>query len=399
MGDHIGLYYPHFAFPDDGWMKLAALYWDKLGRIIPPDYTPPDSDTVQRLQEALSFTKDFTPSWNDTLEVSEMFSKLLFFYGHDLFQVYGIHRPVPENRGDNLSYVYSDLKMSHQLVELLRRNGLAVDADAHRASEVFPHKLVGMHPKLASIYMEALAEQMATSRELHPVTNSVRDHIVVGGYTLGRLTRALLSDDFPQSRYLDRMIHNTPTMGEEIACQMATIALQSVLPKDIASVPVEKIIQVRQQHRAELTAFQEHIYELTTTLDGIQQIDDLKALQAHLETAYEREIKPQVDDLRKYMKSLAIDTVTGILNIKVALPPLLAGTGAALHLAPVPPEVAGTAAIACSVFPVLQKKRREVRATVHKSPVAYLLYTEEGLTPTGVVTKVKQTTRRLLFGV
>ena len=162
---------------------------------------------------------------------------------------------------------------------------------------------------------------------------------------------------------------------------------------------MEKIIQVRQKHRAELTAFQEHIHEFVTILDSIQQLDDPRALQAHLEAAYEREIKPQVDDLRKCLNSFAIDTVTGILNIKVALPPLLASAGAALHLAPVPPGIAGTAAIACSVFPVLQKKRYEIRDTVHKAPTAYLLYVEEGLTPTGVVAKVKQATRHLLLGV
>src|SRR5579859_2162613 len=200
MSDHIGLYYPHFSFPNDAWIKLAALYWDKLGRILPPDYTPPDSDTVQQLKGELSFTEDFTPSWNDTYKVGEMFIELLYLYGHELFNAYGIHHPVPEHMlpGRNyLSYVYSDLKMAHRLVELLRRNGLVVDVHGHRASEVYPHKIIGMHPKLAYIYMEALAEQMAASRELHPVTNSVRDHIAVGGYTLERLARVLLYDDIP----------------------------------------------------------------------------------------------------------------------------------------------------------------------------------------------------------
>jgi hypothetical protein len=33
VSDHIGLYYPSIGFKDDAWVKFAALYWDKLGRI------------------------------------------------------------------------------------------------------------------------------------------------------------------------------------------------------------------------------------------------------------------------------------------------------------------------------------------------------------------------------
>lgn len=397
MSDHIGLYYPHFTFPNDAWVKLAALYWDKLGRILPPDYIPSDSDTVQRLQGELDFTKDFIPAGMDTQRVGAMFIDLLKNYRHELFSHYGTHSILPGSllsRNHSLFCVYSDIKICVMLSRLLQSYGLAVDIPDHQDRIKYGYTVIGMHPKLAYVYLEALADQIAGSWKMHPVTDSVRDHVVVGGYTLERLAQALLSEDL--SSFLGR---TDAPMENEIAHQMAAIALQSVLPKDIASVPVEKIIQVRQKHRAELTAFQEHIHEFITTLDSIQQIDDPRALQAHLEAAYDREIKPQVDDLRKYLKSLAIDTVTGILNIKVVLPPLLASAGAALHLAPVPPEVAGTVAIACSVFPVLQKKRSEIYGTIHKSPAAYLLYTEEGLTPANVVTKVRQTTRHLLLGV
>ena len=50
MPDYIGSYYPLIHFPHDSWIKLAAIYWDKLGRIVPVDYPLHDSDTVQKLQ-------------------------------------------------------------------------------------------------------------------------------------------------------------------------------------------------------------------------------------------------------------------------------------------------------------------------------------------------------------
>ncbi len=67
---------------------------------------------------------------------------------------------------------------------------------------------------------------------------------------------------------------------------MATIAFQSVLPHDITNVPVQKIVQLRQEHSIELTALQTHIREFVAKLDTIQQINDSKALRDHLEVAY-----------------------------------------------------------------------------------------------------------------
>ena len=31
----IGLYHPFIHFKDDDWLKLSALYWDRMARIVP----------------------------------------------------------------------------------------------------------------------------------------------------------------------------------------------------------------------------------------------------------------------------------------------------------------------------------------------------------------------------
>src|SRR5258708_6768767 len=389
MPDYIGLYYPHIDFPGDAWVKLAAIYWDRLGRIVPSDYQLQDSDTVQRLKGELGFVENFEPVNRDTFEVGELFSQMLRRYRKQLRSHY---RVLSED--SDLAYVYSDAKMAHTLTDALLDAGLAV-----RRTEIEDHRgvkaQVGMHPRLAFVYMEALAEQMALSRGFRPVTDNVRDHVAIGEYTLARLAQALLERDITQPYLL-----GVAPAADEIERQMASIALQSVLPQNIASVPVEKIIRLRQQHRTELTAFQTHIHEFVTKLDTIQQIDDPRAIKAHLEVAYEREIKPQLDDLKKCMKSLAIETVVGVFNVKAVLPPLLASAETSLHLLPsIPPLVAVTTPIAWSLFPVFQKKRAEIHERVHASPAAYLLYAQEGLTPTNVVSQVRQTTRHMLFGV
>jgi hypothetical protein len=57
METYIGLYYPFIHFKDDAWIKLAALYWDKMGRIVPRGYRTSDSDTVKQLANESGFIR------------------------------------------------------------------------------------------------------------------------------------------------------------------------------------------------------------------------------------------------------------------------------------------------------------------------------------------------------
>src|SRR5687767_2903348 len=60
MATYIGLYHPFMHFRDDGWVKLASLYWDKMARIVPPDHPTEDSEVVKRFKES-GFIRDFPP--------------------------------------------------------------------------------------------------------------------------------------------------------------------------------------------------------------------------------------------------------------------------------------------------------------------------------------------------
>src|SRR4051812_29243664 len=64
-GSHVtgglGLYYPYIHFKDDAWVKLSALYWEHMARIVPEGYAVHDSDTVKRLSGELNFVHDLKP--------------------------------------------------------------------------------------------------------------------------------------------------------------------------------------------------------------------------------------------------------------------------------------------------------------------------------------------------
>jgi hypothetical protein len=93
----LGLYYPFIQFRDDSWLKLAALYWDRIGRIVPPGYELQDSDTVLRLQGELGFVANLAPSYAAMDGVSREFLELLADRGPELSDLYGIRGPAGIN--------------------------------------------------------------------------------------------------------------------------------------------------------------------------------------------------------------------------------------------------------------------------------------------------------------
>ncbi len=380
MPDYIGLYYPNIAFPGEAWVKQAILYWDSLARIVPPGYQLHDSPTVQRLK-ALDppLIWDLEPSFQEIFAVGQLFSRFVQRYGEQLIQKYRVL-----TSDSDLEYVYSDAKMTDELSESLLDLGLAVQKRRERSSG---HQKIGMHPKLAFVYMEALAAQMASGR-YQPVTDTICDHVTMGKYTMGRLAQALLKPDDRHSQ----LIGDRPT-EEEIERLMASIALKIVLPRDANQIPVETIIQLREQETG-LKAFHHYIHDFVRELETIEDVDMLRDIIVHLSVAYRDRMKPELDKLERQLNSLARETVFGVLDVRVALPRLLAG----LHL-PIAPEVAAAGAIAYSISPVFQSRREEALARVNASPVAYLFYVRRELAPATLVSRIRQQTRRMLIGV
>lgn len=272
----LGLYYPFIQFRNESWLKLAALYWDRIGRIVPPGYELQDSESVKRLQGELGLVTNLAPSEAAMDGVGSEFLDLLAARGPELSDLYGTRgrtladpgpamqswpppwSNMPPQRAlagpqwqvpldpsllpdtdPQLAYIYANGKMTPQLENAL--------IDAELGIPVCAHGLIGMHPQLAFVYMHALASKMASSA-MCPLTDDDFDHVAVG-CAAGRIAGALL--DFPAGQPA------AASGGEDSALQFAMLALQSVIPKDISSLPVQKIIEIRRRHADELAAFQQ----------------------------------------------------------------------------------------------------------------------------------------------
>ena len=99
MESYSGLYYPFIHFKNDNWLKMSALYWDKMGRIVPEAYKTIDSDTVRALG---SFVETLRPGWVRP-QFGETFAQFVQEYGGALRERYGVSQiekwsVMPEER-------------------------------------------------------------------------------------------------------------------------------------------------------------------------------------------------------------------------------------------------------------------------------------------------------------
>lgn len=417
MRKYFGMYYPSTILPDD-WVKMAALYWDKIGRIEwPIGGWGNDSDVLRQLRDEIGFIVDLAPSNDELSIVSNLIVNMLNKNHEEIIKHYSISSLIKTYGSGllpRLNLIAQDL-LTHdlffgilnsdlgQLVNflnpasgqvVLQEDGI-LDFQVNTLDKI-DYRALNVHQGMFFFYMKTLAEQMATARQLHLVTDNVFNHIAVSGYTLERIAQAMLLSDDMQPHLVAAEAAN-----DEIELQMATIALQSVLPQDITNISVKQIIKLRNQYRDEMTAFQEHLHSIAADLATLNDIQDPKALKAHLELEYEKRLKPQLDNLKKLLKSIGIDAIEGLMNIRVELPPIFLTSAdylAQAHALPsVNPLIVGAGAIALSTFPVIRKKQKDMKQALRSSPAAYLLHVQEGLEPATATTWINRQARQILF--
>jgi hypothetical protein len=181
-----GLYYPYVHVRDDAWLKVAALYWPSLRRIVPSGYLKHDSPTAQRLFEA-SILRDEEP--RRLLDpVGRDLATALQENAYKLVPDYTIERAIADWDGYNWSagsaqgQVTPELgwihisKFPQNVINSLTVLGLAQrgrPVDPIRDHSGMPEDWIGLHPVLAGVYMTVLAERISQAAQFQPLTDQV----------------------------------------------------------------------------------------------------------------------------------------------------------------------------------------------------------------------------------
>ena len=393
MSNYQALYYPFIHFKDDRWIKLTSLYWDSVGRIVPHDYVTEDSETVKALGP---FVEVFRPDWVRP-EFGQSFAQFIADFAPKLKEKYALslrdkwpalseaeRPPKPGGASGSdprLGYIYYE-KLSEDLRRAMEDSGLA-------STDTRGDRWIGMHPRLAWVYMTALAEQLAGERGLRPLTDETRDHVAVSGLSTERLANALLDDV--------SLVDPAPA-HTEIETVLVSVAFQAVVPKDLDKLPVDKILSFREKYPNERRAFQDAAAGLLKSRDWLKSISQRNVLEDRLHDEYDKTWAAQLDELRETMNELAIDTVLSCFNLKAVLPAGAAAAATTMGLT-MNPVAAGAAGLAFGAIPVVRDKQKGAKKALRAAEVSYLYRMEQDLTPKDLFGRVKQGLVRFALNV
>jgi hypothetical protein len=390
------LYYPFIHFKDDWWLKLSALFWDRIGRVVPTGYITQDSPTVTGLN---SIVTTLAPSLADPA-FGKPFIEFIHEYAPTLQQKYAVVKrdtwkclpkeirpPInggPSGDDRRLLYIYYE-KIPPDLYEALQKSGLALID--YRGSP-----WIGMHPDLAWVYMTALAEHIAKETGLRTLTDETRDFVAVSDLSIERLAQILLDE--------------TPTLGSKPTATerediLVSVAFQTIIPKNLGSLSTEKILEFREKYPKDRAKFQTTAATFFDDRKWLSEISSRRVLEERLQDQYAKTWAAEVTELRDKLNSVGIDTMYSCFSSKA----LLGGAGATglssigLGSDPLIAGAAGAAGLAVGAMSVIRGKRKKAARLLEESPVAYLYRMEQDLKPADLWSWIKQRAMRLTLNV
>lgn len=369
MASYFGLYYPYIEFRDEGWLKLAALYWDRLYRMVPDKLIPSDSAEVRKLVAA-EFIDNAHPG-RVAHRIEGPFCDLLRVHGGRLRRSFQVRKTMP---WDALDHIHSE-KIGHGVI-----NGLIERKLARLQGE-----WLGMHPRVAHVYMTALAEAMAPTVGARPIAEETAHHIAVSGLTMERLAAELL--DEPKQ---------PPGAAEpELEMKMVSLAINYVRPAQPEEISADDIIAFRKVHAAERDQFQREVSTLIAGLPHLKHVESPKDLQKHLEVEYDKKLRPKIARLEEAMRDQGWETANSVAAASFALP---SGVAAALHLVGLTATgaVGGALGVAFSAWNIWRKHDKAQREALRPSPEAYLYRIGRKFTPRSTANAISVDSKRFL---
>jgi hypothetical protein len=325
------LYYPHINFRDQNWLKFAALYYDGIDRIVPNDNLIEEVDLIERINDTATSNETlFVRSVRPNQYVDQIAHEFIQYVKTELTDEKKrneIFRKVSRFVKPTDTYAIHITKMGRELLEELPRLNLPVKKISHEFEDWIEFDSI-----TGALYMSRLANCIATNKSL-----------------------PIVSDD-PNFQFIVREAQRE-RVTNDISETLASMVIQSVVPKNIEAISTKQIIEFRNNYKDERQQFYSNINELVKDLYQIQDEQSLKDALNFRKDKIDRATK----DIEGVYKSLKIDT--GLTLMALSIPSFVSGLGWAV-------AGAGLVAIAAGK---LSLKGIEYQKTKRNSPYSYIL--------------------------
>jgi hypothetical protein len=386
-----GLYFPFVHIRDDNWLKMAALYWPSVRRLVPEDYVKHDSVTARTFFDGHVLCDEdpgqLMPALGWDLE------KALRKNADRLVRDFSLARAYADWDGESrfeggpdrepqLGWIHTTKFPPDALWQLqqmgLARVGRSSDPVLGHAGP--PADWIGVHPALAGAYMTALAGWVSKAAKFQPLTDQ------------DDLRAATASSDVGAALGLLIGRSTEPANGEDTADAgvetYVMLALQYARPTNLSSISAEKILHCRASLSEELMAFRDYVASQRVELTELASVPikrrRLEAFAQHVEETVEIPLR----QLERGLSLHRLEPARSLLVASSFAPP------AAVSAVGVIPPAAATAVGALAAVGSAWWQVNSVRETAKSgSPVGYLLDVRDRLTPRTLATRARKVFR------
>jgi len=363
------LYYPWIDIRDDGWLKTAALYWERMRTIVPDSIDRPYSSRTARALEDEHFLvplrvnsgmDDIEQLSDDVIAYlgTEEGSQALLLSG----QTTHIHTDKLPSSLRRLTGLHPE-KLPWAIRDAIEQVGLRSGkrGDWYELDDAF-----------ANYYMTLLATRLSERVGASLLTPlPVVERLAMSAKLDANIADIFIDQYHNRPRRWREYEANGPRrqMPRELAPGMlAHLAIERV---GIApDTPVKKLIEFRREHSDELSRFRTEVAALSSAID----LDlPAEALREAVNDIYQNQLRPAMNDLKNALSSNKIKSLSdGLLKVgafSAAPTSMLVVSGFS-----VPTALLAWAGISLVVTRVLYNTER--RSTLRENPCSYLLAME-----------------------
>jgi hypothetical protein len=443
-----GLYYPFFHVRSDTQLKLAALYWPRIVRVVPEGYRTRDSDLALSLIDEFDFIKRLPPG-ESAQAASATFLEMINAHGERLSEKFSSTTLLVELQdalwetnseqwfGSLASEFMSELwfaslgradgesdpvgvspgigprrvavlhrkQTTPDLAESLLNSGMAAVVPptpdtAHfefAGQEYFPiadseANWLVMDSRLVAVYSALLAENIASANNLMLTTDQDDAYAASGEWTVDVLANELVGTEDDPPRW------SSPIPQPDNATYLGFLALELVVPDNLESIPATSIIEIRRRYADEFVAFGQLVDRTASAFgNDLSGIRDRAQLESYAKDVVAQTFTQPMADLNAQLRGLGLDAKTLAVNVKTELPAgvaLAGGTWLTGH-----PVVAGVAGIGLGLLGIRNNlmKQRGAAMKEHRD-LSYLLHVERRLSSQKLLNRTLSVLARATIG-